>query len=173
MPPQEGYGPERQLPITDAITFLISRGVYPTNAAKACGISEVTLANWLSQGAEWDEFEPDDYPPERAVDIAAYVAFLSRSTRAEALGLALHEQNVYYAAMSGREAGGRLSLEFLARRMPKVYSKRDKLDVSVGGREPAPVDEKAAIEAREVFERVAVPAGIDVADVLPALPRGE
>lgn len=172
LPPVQGIGPARELPITEAILELIRMGIYPTNAAKTCGISESTYANWLARAQEWAEADPEEYPDDQADVVAAYVDFADAAEAAEAQGLAWHERNVYLSAMSGREQGGRLSLEFLARRMPKVYGRRDRLDVTHGGREPAPVDTPTLAEAQASFR--AVGAGdLDASTILPALPSGD
>lgn len=159
--------------LTQAILTLIGEGVYPTNAARACGITEQTYAYWLAQAQEWGDADPADYPPGEEEKIAAYVAFSSAAARAEALGLAWHEQNVFRAAANGTEQGGRLSLEFLARRMPKVYGRKDRLDVSIGGREPAPVSRQSLDEAREAFEAVGGPPDAPDSTFLPRLPSGD
>jgi len=158
--------------LVNGILAMIELGVYPTHAAQANGISESTLANWLARGEEWAEADPADYPEEEAENIAAYVAFLGRAIRAEARGLAWHEINVRAASANNRDRDGRLSLEFLARRRPAVYSRRDRLDVSHGGREPAPVDRGTFEEVAASFDAVGLPEGITPDLLLPA-PEGE
>lgn len=154
--------------LVNGILAMIELGVYPTHAAQASGISESTYANWLARGQEWADADPAEYPEGEAEAITAYVAFLGRATRAEARGLAWHEINVRAAAANSRDRDGRLSLEFLARRRPATYSKRDRLDVTHGGREPAPVDPGTYEQVRESFEAVGLPEGITPDLLLPA-----
>lgn len=175
VPALEGIGPSRELPITEAIVLYISLGVYPTNAARACGITEPTLANWLAKGAEHapdpDDPDVDEQTALDAVDpdLRIYVRFLSDVTRAEAEGLAWHERNVRIAAANSRDRDGRLSLEFLARRMPKTYSKRLEVKVERTDREPAAFDRDLTERAAETFAAIGVPEDVQGADVLPDL----
>lgn len=163
LPPMEGLGPEREMPITEAICLLLDRGSYPTNAAKACGISEATLANWLRYGAEWEDTPLDEVPEDRR----PFVEFLSAATRAEAMGLVWHEQNVRVAAANSRDRDGRLSLEFLARRQPNVYSKRIEVKSDPTERRPADIDTVLASEAADAFATAALPPGLMPDDFLP------
>lgn len=169
IPPMEGYGPERQMPITEAICFYLEMGSYPTNAAKACGVSESTFANWLRYGAEWDDTPIDDVPEDRRV----FVRFLGAATRAEARGLLWHEQNVRRSAAESRDRDGRLSLEFLARRQPNVYSKRVEVKVDPVNRRPAGIDADLAARADETFRAAALPPGITPDDFLPSIDADE
>lgn len=164
LPLFEGIGPERQLPITDAICLLLEEGVYPSNAAKACGVSESTLSNWLRYGAEWDDTAIEDVPEDRR----PFVEFLGRAIRAEAIGLAWHERNVRIAA-TGRDRDGRLSLEFLARRQPKVYSKRIEVKTDPVDRRPSGIDAELAGRAEETFLAAALPKDLSPDDFLPPI----
>lgn len=159
-------------PITEAIVELIAAGAYPTNAARACGISESTLSNWLAQGKEWEDADPADYPPERAETIGAYVEFLGEATRAEAKGLVWHEVNVRKVA-GGGDGDGRLSLEFLARRQPKVYSKRIEVKQDPTDRRPSGIDAELAGRVEETFLAAALPDDLSPDDFLPSLDDAE
>jgi len=163
IPAMEGIGPEQQLPVTDAICLLLEHGSYPTNAAKACGISEGTLRNWLQAGAEWDDAPIEEVPEERR----PHVEFLRRATRAEAMGLVWHERNVRTAAASSRDRDGRLSLEFLARRQPDVYSKRIEVKQDPTDRRPAGIDADLAARAEETLLVASLPEGLTPDDFLP------
>lgn len=165
----EGIGPERELPITEAICLLLREGSYPTNAAKACGITEVTFANWLRYGAEWDDTPIEDVPEDRR----PFVQFLSDATRAEAEGLLWHERNVKRSAAESRDRDGRLSLEFLARRQPKVYSKRVEVKVDPVDRKPATADADLASRAQETFLVSALPDDLSPDDFLPLIEAAE
>lgn len=165
LPVFEGIGPERELPITEAICLLMERGSYPTNAAKACGISENTLGNWLRYGAEWEDTPLTEVPEDRR----PFVEFLRRATRAEASGLVWHELNVEAAARNSRDRDGRLSLEFLARRQPKVYSKRVEVKVDPVDRKPATADADLAARAQETFLAAALPEDLSPDDFLPTV----
>lgn len=167
LPVFEGAGPERELPITEAICGLIEKGVYPSNAAKACGISETTLANWLRYGAEWEDTAIQDVPEDRR----PFVEFLGRAFRAEAIGLAWHEQNVKVAAR-GRDRDGRLSLEFLARRQPKIYSKRIEVKTDPVERRPSGIDAELAGRVEETFLAAALPDDLSPEDFLPPIEAG-
>lgn len=163
LPAMEGIGPERQMPITEAICLLLEHGSYPTNAAKACGVSESTLSNWLRYGAEWDDTPIEDVPEDRR----PFVEFLGNATRAEARGLVWHEANVRRSAAASRDRDGRLSLEFLARRQPNVYSKRIEVKSDPTERRPADIDTVLASEAAEAFAMAALPPGLMPDDFLP------
>ena len=164
LPVFEGLGPPRQLPITDAICLLLEEGVYPANAAGACGVSPSTLSNWLRYGGEWEDTDLADVPEDRRV----FVEFLERAKRAEATGLAWHERNVALAAR-GRDRDGRLSLEFLARRQPKVYSKRVEVKVDPVDRRPSGIDAELAGRAEETFLAAALPDDLSPDDFLPPI----
>lgn len=156
------------MPITEAICLLLEMGSYPTNAAKACGVSENTFANWLRWGAEWADKDPDEVPEDRRI----HVEFLSSAMIAEARGLVWHEQNVRLAG-TDRDRDGRLSLEFLARRQPNVYSKRLEVQTDPTQRSPATIDAALAEQAEDSFLASALPPGLSREDFLPALPSGE
>lgn len=163
LPAMEGIGPERELPITEAICSLLEHGCYPANAAGACGISQSTFANWLRYGAEWEGTPVEDVPEDRRV----FVQFLEDATRAEHRGLTWHEQNVRVSAARSRDRDGRLSLEFLARRQPSVYSKRIEVKTDPVDRKPALIDADLAARAEETFEASALPADLAPDDFLP------
>ena len=165
LPVMEGIGPPRQMPITDAICLLLREGSYPTNAAKACGISEVTFSNWLRYGGEWDDTAIEDVPEDRR----PFVEFLSDATRAEAEGLVWHERNVKRSSAESRDRDGRLSLEFLARRQPKVYSKRVEVKVDPVDRRPSGIDAELAGRAEETFLAAALPDDLSPDDFLPPI----
>jgi hypothetical protein len=122
------------VPITEAICRMVSLGVWPGNAAQAHGIRRQTLHNWRTRGeraqalaleqGDDDEIDYELIPDEDR----AYAEFLDALTCAEARGLAWHELNVRRAAQGNREAGGRLSLEFLARRQREQYARNVKLE---------------------------------------------
>jgi hypothetical protein len=169
IPPLDGYGPERELPITDAICFYLEQGSYPANAAGACGISPSTFSNWLRYGAEWEDTPIEDVPEDRRI----FVEFLERATRAEARGLVWHEQNVRRSASTSRDRDGRLSLEFLARRQPNVYSKRIEVKTDPVERRPAGVDADLAARAEETFMIAALPEDLTPDDFLPKLDGDE
>lgn len=164
LPVFEGIGPERELPITDAICHLLEQGCYPTNAAGACGVSPSTFANWLRYGQEWEDVALEEVPEERRV----YVEFLERAKEAESRGLVWHERNVHVAAR-GRDRDGRLSLEFLARRQPKVYSKRVEVKVDPVDRKPATADADLAARAEETFLTAVLPDDLAPDDFLPSI----
>jgi len=125
-----------QRPITEAICAFVAFGVTPANAAGMHGITRETLLNWRAKGEEYEAIEDEaagEYDPDAEIDSAnhahaPFVEFFRRLTRAEASGLAWHEANVRRAAASGKEQGGRLSLEFLARRQRADYSRNMRLD---------------------------------------------
>lgn len=173
LPAVEGIGPERELPITDAICLLLEHGSYPTNAAKACGISENTLTTWLKRGASWQDADPEQHDPEDVEANRAYVEFLSRATRAEALGLVWHEVNVRRSASAAHGRDGRLSLEFLARRQPNVYSKRIEFKADPTERKPEAIDVGLAAAAAESFAAAALPPGLSPDDFLPDVTTSE
>lgn len=122
-------------PITEAICAHVAFGVTPANAAGMHGVTRQTLHNWRARGEEHalirDEADADTNSANLAEvdeEHAPYVAFFDALSRAEAEGLAWHEANVRRAAESGKEQGGRLSLEFLARRQRADYARNMKLD---------------------------------------------
>jgi hypothetical protein len=165
LPSMEGIGPERELPITEAICLLLEHGSYPTNAAKACGVSESTFSNWLRYGAEWDDTPIEEVPEDRR----PFVEFLGAATRAEARGLVWHEQNVRRSAAASRDRDGRLSLEFLARRQPKVYSKRIEVKTDPTDRRPSGIDAELASRAQETFLTAVLPSDLSPDDFLPPI----
>jgi len=126
-------GAKEEIPITEAICRMVSLGVWPGNAAQSYGVSRQTLHTWRTRGeaaqanaAEHSDGEEIDFDlvPE---DDLPYALFLDALSCAEARGLAWHELNVRKAAQGNREAGGRLSLEFLARRQRDQYAREVKL----------------------------------------------
>lgn len=169
LPVMEGIGPERQMPITEAICLLLEQGSYPANAAGACGISPSTFSNWLRYGAEWEDLPIDEVPEDRRV----FVEFLEAATRAEARGLVWHEQNVRRSAAQSRDRDGRLSLEFLARRQPNVYSKRVEVKIDPINRRPAGIDAELAARADETFLAAALPPDLTPDDFLPPIEADE
>lgn len=129
----------RETPITEAICALVALGVWPGNAAGSYGVSRQTLHTWRLRGADALAAAAEHLEDDEAVDYSAvpeaerpYAEFLDALTRAEAKGLTWHELNVRKAAASGREGGGRLSMEFLARRLRSEYSRE--LKVEHGGK---------------------------------------
>jgi len=130
----------KELPITEAICNMVALGVWPGNAAGSYGITPQTLWNWRQRGADAlaaaaEHLDGDD----PAIDYTAipeterpYAEFFDALSRAERKGLAWHELNVRKAAASGREQGGRLSLEFLSRRLRSEYSRQ--VNVEHGGK---------------------------------------
>jgi hypothetical protein len=125
---------KEELPITEAICRLVSLGVWPGNAAQSYGVSRSTLHNWRQRGeralavaAEQTDGDETDYELIGEQDLP-YALFLDALTCAEAQGLAWHEINIRMAAQSNREAGGRLSLEFLSRRQREEYARNMKLE---------------------------------------------
>jgi len=116
-------GETEETPITEAICRYVTLGAWPGNAAQACGITRQTLHNWVSRGEEWSGGD-EEVPEEHRV----YVEFFDALTRAEARGLMWHEMNVRNAAQSSREQGGRLSLEFLSRRLRNVYGREVRVE---------------------------------------------
>lgn len=121
---------EREVPITDAICSLVALGVWPGNAAGSYGIGRTTLHNWRLRGADAISAAAEHLADDEEIDYAAipererpYAEFVNALTRAEHKGLTWHELNVRRAAASGKEQGGRLSLEFLARRQREHYSR--------------------------------------------------
>jgi hypothetical protein len=173
LPAMEGIGPEREMPITDAICLLLEQGSYPTNAAKACGISEATFANWLNRGAAWADADPAEHSEAEMEANRVFVEFLSAATRAEARGLVWHEQNVRRSAAQARDRDGRLSLEFLARRQPNVYSKRIEVKTDPVNRRPAGIDADLAARVDETFRVAGLPEDLDPDDFLPNIEAAE
>lgn len=169
LPAMEGIGPERELPITEAICLLLREGSYPANAAGACGVSQSTFSNWLRYGAEWEDTPIEEVPEDRRV----FVEFLEAATRAEAEGLLWHERNVKCSAAQSRDRDGRLSLEFLARRQPKVYSKRIEVKTDPVERRPATADADLAARAEETFLAAALPEDLSPEDFLPKVESAE
>ena len=110
----------------DSIATLIIRfvgmGASQNTAAGAHGVDDSTLAYWKQRGFEERELQQRE---NKVLDETetAYAAFSEAVVRAEARGLMWHELNVRRAALSGKEQGGRLSLEFLARRMRETYGR--------------------------------------------------
>lgn len=126
-------GAKEAIPITEAICRLVSLGVWPGNAAQSHGVSRQTLHSWRTRGeaalavaAEHADGEEIDYEAIPEED-RPFAEFLDALSCAEARGLAWHELNVRKAAQGNREAGGRLSLEFLARRQRDQYAREVKL----------------------------------------------
>jgi hypothetical protein len=125
---------KEEIPITEAICRMVALGVWPGNAAQANGIRRQTLHNWRQRGEaaqaialeqrDGDDIDYELIPEEDR----PFAEFLDALSCAEARGLAWHELNVRKAASSGREAGGRLSLEFLARRQRDQYAREVKLE---------------------------------------------
>lgn len=162
-------GGKEVVSMTEAICRLVKLGVWPGNAAAAHGVTRTTLNNWRNRGGDYGE-DPDlERIAAEAPDDLPYVEFLAALTRAEAQGLAWHEVNVRKAAQSGKEQGGRLSLEFLSRRQPSVYSRRLEIDDKPKDRGPAPLDAPLVGEVEETFDATFLPEGIDAASLLPEL----
>lgn len=149
---------KEEIPITEAICRMVSLGVWPGNAAQAHGIRRQTLHNWRTRGeqalAVAQEASEDDEPDFDAIedDERAYAEFLDALSCAEARGLAWHELNVRRAASSGREQGGRLSLEFLARRQRDQYAREVKLEH--GGKVLVEVEEEVNDAIADLIEQL-------------------
>jgi hypothetical protein len=125
---------KEEIPITEAICRMVGLGVWPGNAAQAHGVSRQTLHSWRTRGEAaqalaLEQTDGDDLDYELIPDEdRPFALFLDALTCAEARGLAWHELNVRRAAQGNREAGGRLSLEFLARRQREQYAREVKLE---------------------------------------------
>jgi hypothetical protein len=123
-----------EIPLTEAICRMVSLGVWPGNAAQAHGIRRQTLHNWRTRGeaaqaVALEQSDGDDIDYELIPETERpFAEFLDALSCAEARGLAWHELNVRKAAQGNREAGGRLSLEFLARRQRDQYAREVKLE---------------------------------------------
>lgn len=160
---------KEEIPITEAICRMVGLGVWPGNAAQANGIRRQTLHNWRTRGeaaqalaleqAEDDEIDYDLIPEEDR----PYAEFLDALICAEARGLAWHELNVRRAAQGNREAGGRLSLEFLSRRQRDQYAREVKLQH--GGKVAVEVEAEVDEAIEGLIEQLAAGDGTD--------PRGE
>ena len=109
-------------PITEVIVRYVALGATQDSAAGAHGIDDSTLAYWKKRGAE---VRAEQRAEHRTLteEETAYAQFSEDVARAEQRGLMWHELNVRKAAASGKEQGGRLSLEFLARRRRAVYGR--------------------------------------------------
>lgn len=173
--PHDSDAEVEQITRAEAICRYVALGSYKVNAAGAFGISTSTLSNWERRAAEWVGEGVDS----DAIDLSVvperdrpFVEFVAALIRAERTGLVWHELNVRRAAAEKREAGGRLSLEYLARRQPERYAKRIEIDHDPADREPAPVDAPTLAELEEAFDAAHVPEGIDPASVLPTLAAG-
>jgi hypothetical protein len=128
-------GAKEEIPITEAICRMVSLGVWPGNAAQCYGVSRQTLHSWRTRGEAAHAAAAEHTPDGEEVDYESmpeedrpFAEFLDALSCAEARGLAWHELNVRKAASGNREAGGRLSLEFLARRQRDQYAREVKLE---------------------------------------------
>lgn len=158
--------------IVDAICAQVAFGVTPANAAGMFGITRQTLHNWQTKGEEEAAVEAEhegegEYNPDAVTDPAnqarsPYLEFFDKLTRAEAEGLAWHEANVRRAAESGKEQGGRLSLEFLARRMRAEYARNMK--VSHGGKVGVEVEGELDEAIEGLMGQLAATAAGDASD---------
>jgi len=126
---------KEEIPITEAICRMVSLGVWPGNAAQSHGVSRQTLHSWRTRGEAALAVAAENTPDGEEIDYDAipdedrpFAEFLDALSCAEARGLAWHELNVRRAAQGDREAGGRLSLEFLARRQREQYAREVKLE---------------------------------------------
>lgn len=166
-------GAKSEVPITEAICNLVALGVWPGNAAQAHGVSRQTLHSWRQRGEaalalahehaeDGEDLDLDAIPePDRP-----FAAFLDALTCAEAKGLAWHELNIRKAASSNREAGGRLSLEFLSRRLRSTYGREVK--VEHGGKVNHVVEQEVDAAIDDVIERLAAGDDSDPRAATPA-----
>lgn len=120
-------GVETEQPITKVILRFVSLGATQQTAAAAHGVTSTTLEYWKKRGAEVRKAQAEQHRT-LTEEETAYAEFSEEIMRAEARGLMWHELNVRKAAASGKEQGGRLSLEFLARRQRAVYGRHDRVD---------------------------------------------
>lgn len=161
---------KEEVPITEAICRMVALGVWPGNAAQSHGITRQTLHTWRTRGEAAQALAAEHTPDGEEIDYdlipeadRPYAAFLDALTCAEARGLAWHELNVRKAASGNREAGGRLSLEFLARRQRDQYAREVKLEH--GGKVAVEVEGEVDDAIEGMIEQLAAGDGSD--------PRGE
>lgn len=103
--------------ITETIGKAIEGGALPETAAAAAGVHVSTFRRWLAAGRLWIEEHDDDELP------SPEAAFTVRIERALADVRSSLEQRV-----AGSE-DWRASMEVLARRWPREWAKRDRLDI--------------------------------------------
>lgn len=95
----------------------LGRGTAPETAAIAAGITLRTYRNWMKAGREWiTTHDENEVPSPEAL-------FVMRTEHAIARGEETLGQRVYDADEA------RITLEILARRFPKNWGKRDRLDI--------------------------------------------
>jgi hypothetical protein len=101
---------------------MVRRGAPPRTALKALGCTQQTIRNW----EEWAETGE--------VGGGRYAAFLRELREAEQLGLVRVAEN----ASRLTEKDGRVALDYLGRRDPDHWAKRDEVQVNVAV-DPGPV----------------------------------
>ena len=101
----------------DAICGSIEKANAPETAVIAAGIHLKTYRRWLRVGREWiDAHDPDEVPSPEAL-------FVMRVEKSLAIG----EQRLVDGAVDAKDA--RINLEILARRFPKTWGKRERIDI--------------------------------------------
>ena len=100
----------------------LQAGLYPAQAARDCGLHEDTVKAWRKQGREDREANPEAQTP--------YTIFLDVEERAVLDCEYIQINNIMAAASKD----GRLALEFLARRFPDRWGRKDRggIQVSAG-----------------------------------------
>lgn len=100
-----------------AICDSIEKANAPETAVIAASIHLRTYRRWMKEGKEWlDNHDPDEVPSAEAL-------FVMRVEKAIAIG----EQRLVTGAVDAQDP--RINLEILARRFPRTWGRRERIDI--------------------------------------------
>lgn len=154
-------GEVREVPLPQRIVDLVAAGNYLESAAGAVGVGNATVQRWLAIGAEWDDVELEEVPPDRRI----YREFRDAIANAREEARARFVRRIEKAGEKDWKALAWL----LERTDPGRFSRIERLRVG-GDRDAAPVrfeyETKDPDFVREVVERLGG-AGV-LADGVPS-----
>jgi len=103
--------------VTEKIAVAIEKGATPETAAAAAGVHVSTFRRWLAEGRSWIDMHDEDELPSPEAQFSARID-RALATLRETMELSLAGADDWRAKM-----------EYLARRWPRDWGKRDRLDV--------------------------------------------